>query len=164
MLSHLRLFAICDCLCPVTIWTVASRVLCPWDSPGKNTGVGCHFLLQGIFLTKGLNPCLLSLLNWQVGSLPLVPPGKPRISMCMLSHFSQVQLFVILWIVSHWFMGFSRQEYWSGLPCPSPRDLPDLGIELTSPAFQADSLPTEASGRPISMVSCKLEGAVESTA
>ena len=37
----------------------ALRLLCPWDSPGKNTGVGCHFLLQGIFLTQGLNPGLL---------------------------------------------------------------------------------------------------------
>ena len=35
------------------------RLLCPWDSPGKNTGVGSHFLLQGIFLTQGLNPGLL---------------------------------------------------------------------------------------------------------
>ena len=46
-------------------------------SPGKNTGVGGHFLLQGIFLTQGLNPCLLCLLHWQVGSLPLMPPGEP---------------------------------------------------------------------------------------
>ena len=52
--------------------------LCPWYSPGKNTGVGCHFLLQGIFLTQGLNPRLLHLLHWQAGSLPLVPPGKPN--------------------------------------------------------------------------------------
>ena len=36
-----------------------SKLLCPWDFPGKNTGVGCHFLLPGIFLTQGLNPCLL---------------------------------------------------------------------------------------------------------
>ena len=36
-----------------------TRLLCPWDSPGKSTGVGCHFLLQGIFLTQGLNPHLL---------------------------------------------------------------------------------------------------------
>ena len=42
-------------------------------------------------------------------------------------------------------MGFSRQEYWSGLPFPSPEDLPDLGIEPGSPALQADSLPTELS-------------------
>ena len=36
-----------------------SRLLCPWDSPGRNTGVGCHFLLQGIFWTQEWNPCLL---------------------------------------------------------------------------------------------------------
>ena len=50
---------------------------CPWDFPGKNTGVTCHTLLQGIFLTQGPNPHLLGILQWQVGSLPLAPPGKP---------------------------------------------------------------------------------------
>ena len=49
------------------------RILCPWDFPGKNTGVGCHFLLQGILLTQGSNPHLLCLLHWQTGSLPLSP-------------------------------------------------------------------------------------------
>ena len=44
-------------------------------------------------------------------------------------------------------MGFSRQEYWSGLPFASPGDLPDLGIEPGSPALQADSLPTELQGK-----------------
>ena len=39
----------------VTPWTVAYQLLPPWDSPGKSTGVGCHFLLQGIFLTQGSN-------------------------------------------------------------------------------------------------------------
>ena len=52
-------------------------LLCPWDSPGKNTRMGCCFLLQGIFLTQGLNPRLLCLLHWEPGSLPLGPPGKP---------------------------------------------------------------------------------------
>ena len=47
------------------------------DSPGENAGVGCHVLLQGIFLTQGSNLCLLCLLNWQAGSLPLALPGKP---------------------------------------------------------------------------------------
>ena len=51
-------------------------LLCPWDSPGKNTGVGCHALLQGIFPTQGLNLHLLCLLHWQAGPLPLAPPGK----------------------------------------------------------------------------------------
>ena len=44
-------------------------------------------------------------------------------------------------------MGFSRQEYWSGLPFPSPGDHPDPGIEPRSPALQADSLPTELRGK-----------------
>ena len=48
-----------------------SRVLCPWDSPGKNTGVGCHAFLQES------NLCLLCLLHWPAGSLPLAPSGKP---------------------------------------------------------------------------------------
>ena len=52
-------------------------LLCPWDTPGKNTGVGCHALLQEIFPTQGLNPGPLCLLHWQAGSLPLGPPGKP---------------------------------------------------------------------------------------
>ena len=43
---------------------------------------------------------------------------------------------------------FSRQEYWSGLPFPSPRDLSDPGFELRSPALQADSLPSELPGKP----------------
>ena len=41
-----------------TLWTVSRRPLCPWDAPGKNTGVGCHALLRGISLTQGLNLCL----------------------------------------------------------------------------------------------------------
>ena len=51
------------------------RLLCLWDSPGKNSGVGCHFLFPGIFLTQGLNPHLL---HWQAESLPLVLPGRPQ--------------------------------------------------------------------------------------
>ena len=47
------------------------------------------------------------------------------------------------------FMGFSRQEYWSGLPFPSPGDLTDPGIEPGSPALQADSLPSEPPGKPM---------------
>ena len=56
----------------VTLWTVACQA-----PPGKNTGVGCHALLQRIFPTQGLNPRLLYLLHWQVGSLPLAPLGSP---------------------------------------------------------------------------------------
>ena len=66
-----------DSLQPYGLWP--ARFLCPWDSPGKNTRVGCHALLQGIFPIQGLNPRLLHLLHWQAGSLPLAPPGKPRL-------------------------------------------------------------------------------------
>ena len=62
-----------------TPWTVAH--LCPWNSAGKNTGVGCHFLLQGIFPTQGSNPHLLHLLHWQAGSLLLSQRGSPRYSL-----------------------------------------------------------------------------------
>ena len=62
------------------------------DSPGKNTGVGCHFLLQGVFLTQELNPCLFSLLHWQAGSLPLVPPGKAQFENVVFSKSSLKQL------------------------------------------------------------------------
>jgi len=50
------------------------------DSPGQNTGVGCYFILQGIFQSQGLNPYLLCFLYWQAGSLPLAPPGKALLS------------------------------------------------------------------------------------
>ena len=53
-------------------------LLCPWDSPGvKNTGVGFHFLLQGVFPTQGLNSSVLHLLHWHLGPSPLAQPGKP---------------------------------------------------------------------------------------
>ena len=58
----------------------------------------------------------------------------------------------IPWTVAHQAplsMGFSRQEHWSGLPFPSPGDLPNPGVEPGSPALQADSLPTEIWGEPI---------------
>ena len=65
---------------------------------------------------------------------------------CKLSRFSCVRLIVTLWTVAHQAplsMGFSRQEYLSGLPCPPPGDLPYPGIEPGSPALQVDSLLSE---------------------
>ena len=66
LLSGIQLFAI--------LWTVAARLSCPWNFPGKNTGVGCYLLLQGIFLTQGSNSHLL---NWQADSLLLSYWGNP---------------------------------------------------------------------------------------
>ena len=61
-----------SCLNFATPWS--TKLLCPWDSPGKNTRVGCHFLLQGIIRTQGSNP---GLLHWRVNSFLSEPPGKP---------------------------------------------------------------------------------------
>ena len=61
-----------DAQLSATLWTLAS---CPWGCLGKDTGVGCHSLLQGIFLTQGLNLYFLGLLHQQAGSLLLPPPG-----------------------------------------------------------------------------------------
>ena len=73
-----------------------ARLLCPWDFSGKNNGVGCHFILQGIFLTQGLNSHPLRVLHWQVGSLPVSQPGTIYMytCVCMLSCLSRVQLCV----------------------------------------------------------------------
>ena len=65
MLSH-------DSLRPHGLWP--NRLLCPWESAGKNTGVCCHVLLQGLFPAQGSNPGLIGLLHWQVESLPLECP------------------------------------------------------------------------------------------
>ena len=85
--SQTSMFLMCVCTLScfscvrscVTPWIVPCRLLCPCDSPGKNIGMGCHALLQGIFPTQGLNPCLLCLLHWQACSLPLAPPRKPHV-------------------------------------------------------------------------------------
>ena len=75
-------------------------------------------------------------------------------SVCVLSHFSRVQLFATPWTVAlqaPLSEGFSRQEYWSGLPCCPPGDLPDPGVESRSPvdpALQVDSLPLSHRGNP----------------
>ena len=74
--------------------------------------------------------------------------------MCILSYFSHVQLFATPWPVAHQAplsMGFSRQENWSGLLCPTPGDLPKPEIKPMSPAapaLQVDSLPLSHQGMP----------------
>ena len=83
---------------------------------------------------------------------------------CVLSCFSRVHLVATPWNVAHQaplLVGFSRQEYWSGLPCPSPGDLPDSGIEPISPvapARQADSLALSHQGSLylFTTIECKL--------
>ena len=69
-----------------------ARLLCSWDSPGKNTGVGCIFPSPGDLLTQGLNLCLLCLLHWQVGSLPLAPPENSPPTSQSLEKLSSMKL------------------------------------------------------------------------
>ena len=113
--SHVRLF----------------EVLCPWDSPGKNIELGCHFLLQVIFLTQGLNLLLLHLLHWQADSLPLRHLGSHcLVCVCVLVAQSCLSLCdpMDCSFQAPLSMGFSRKVYWSGLPFsplgdhPCPRD------------------------------------------
>ena len=69
-----------------------------------------------------------------------------------MKSLSRVRLFVTPWTVDHQAppsMGFSRQEYWSGLPLPSPGDLPNPGIEPRSPALQAAALTSEPPGKSL---------------
>ena len=68
---------------------------------------------------------------------------------------SRVLLFATLWTVAYQAspsMGFSRQEYWSGLPFPSPGDLPDPGMEPGSPELEADTLTSEPPGKRLSLI------------
>ena len=137
------------------------RLLCPWEFPGKSTGVGCHFLLQGSPWPRDQTVSL----RWQVDSLPLrhaaatakslqsyltlcdpidgSPPDSavPGILQARtlewvaiafsnawtwkvkVKSLSRVRLLVTPWTAAHQAppsMGFSRQEYWSGVPLPSP--------------------------------------------
>ena len=72
-----------------------------------------------------------------------------------MKSLSRVQLFVTPWTVAHQAppsLGFSRQEYWSGLPFPSPGDLSDPGIKPRSPALQADALTSEPPGKPYKLL------------
>ena len=99
-------YAACPTLCEPMDCSLAGS--CLWDSPHKNTGVSCHALLRGIFLTQGLNQSLLCLLHWQKGSLPLAPLEKPlqvseNKSDSILDLFLQFNLCVLLLLlqVSH---------------------------------------------------------------
>ena len=102
LFSYVQLF--------VTPWTVAHQAPLSMGLSGKNTGVGCHFLLQGIISTQGSNPCLLHLLCWQAGSLTTVPPGEPTVGQ---NHLTQAYLIIKYWIYiilevkTKWLFGYT---------------------------------------------------------
>ena len=116
----------------------------PWTSPGQNTAVGSLSLLQGIFPTQGLNS---SLLHFRQILYHLSHQGSPKVKVKVaqlcLTLCSPWTIYTVhgLYTVHGIYMqstGFSRQEYWSGLPCPPPGALPNPGIKpasLASPAL-----------------------------
>ena len=116
---------------------------CPWDSPGKNTGMGYHALLQGIFPTQGLSPILLSLLHWHVNSLPLAPPGKPSEEMRLpksLELFSKSQTSKS---EQHFLLKNKKNSLYLavlGLSWGMQNLVPQPGIELKGPALGMQSL------------------------
>ena len=98
---------------------------------------GLPFPSLGDLSDPGIKPGSRAL---QVDSLPAELPGKPEncIERKKMKSLSRVQLFATPWTVAYHTplsMGFSKQEYWSGLPFPSPGNLPDPGMEPRSPAL-----------------------------
>ena len=99
-----------------------------------------------------------SVLGWEIpwaeepGRLQFMEQqGNDPLKWSEVELLSRVRLFATPWTVAQQAppsMEFSRQEYWSGLPFPSPGDLPDPGIKPWSPALQADALPSEPPGKP----------------
>ena len=96
--EHLACRIVCMLSHFIHVWLLCDPMDCSppgfsdhGDSPGKNTGVGCHALLQGIFWTQGSNPCLLHFLQWRAGSLPLAATSH-RITLYS-SWFPELSLF-----------------------------------------------------------------------
>ena len=118
---------------PYGLWP--ARPLCPWDSPGKNAGVG-----WGIFLTWRSNLLLLHLPHWQAGSLPLVPPGKPedfymeiKITVFFFPRTTSVQFSRS--VVSSSLRLYGLQQCQATLPVTSSWSLPKLmSIESVMPS------------------------------
>ena len=85
-ISILKVIACICMVCPVVSDSLKpyglqpTRLLSPRNSPGKNTGVGCYFLLQGLFPDSGSIPCFLCLLHWQTDSSTLASPWKPQVA------------------------------------------------------------------------------------
>ena len=130
------------------------------ESPGKlkNTGVGSLSLLQGNFPTQELNRGLLQFrqILYQLSCQRSKNTGTKSLQSCLT--------LATPWTVARQTplsMGSPRQEYWSGLPFPSPGDLPKPGIKPASPALQADSLPTELRGKPPSPLLATNYGSIQ---
>ena len=120
----------------------------PWSSPGQNIGVGSLSLPQGIFPNQGSNPgpphC-----RWILNQL--THREALILTKVKVKSISRVRPFATRWTVAYQAplsMEFSRQEYWSGLPFPSPGDLPNPGLESGCPGLQAEALLSEPPRKP----------------
>ena len=128
-----------------TLWTVAGRILCPWNSSSKNTKVGSHCFSRGSSWPRHQSQvsCIAGrfFTIWATKEAHKheseVAQSCPTLCNTMDCSYQAPQS-----------MGFSRQKYWSGLPFLSPGDLPNPGIEPRSPVLQAVSFLTETSGKP----------------
>ena len=99
---------------------------------------------MGTLNVRSMNQGKLDMIKQEMARLNIDIIGISELS--EVKSLSRVQLFATPWTVAHQAppsMGFSRQEYWSGLPFPSPEDLPNPGIEPRSPALRADALTSE---------------------
>ena len=129
--SHIRL---CD------PWTVARQAPLSMEFSRQEYWSGLICPPPADLPSLGIKPISPVFPVLQAGSLPTEPPGKPRCYYKTCWSLSHVRRFAIPWIVALQAplpMEFSRQEYWSGLPFPSPGDLPDPRVEPGSPALQA---------------------------
>ena len=113
-----------------------TRLLCPWDSPGKNTGVGCHAILQGIFPTQGSNPHLLCLLHWWKESESEVAQSCPTLCDPMDGNLPGS---AVHGIFQARILELAAISFSSGSSQP--------GIEPRSPALQTDALLSEPLGK-----------------
>ena len=134
--------------CTLSLHTQAHQICLP--STSGNSPLLCSTTASTFIQTSSSHFCFTVIAVYWSSHLQSHPsnPFLHQTRVCaMLSCFSCIQLFATPWTVAHQAplsMGFSRQEYWSGLPCLPPGDFPNPGIEpmsLTSPAWQADCLP-----------------------
>ena len=107
--------------------------------PRQESWSGLPFPPPGDLPNPGMERSSFCLLHWQAGSLPLVPPGNPILRVCVcVSHLvmSNSAIPLTAALQAPLSVEYSRQEYWSEFPFPSPGDLTDPGIEPGSPALQ----------------------------
>ena len=135
------------------VWLFAAhglpRLICPGDSLGNNTDWSrLPFPSPGDLSHQRSNSCLLHLLHWQVGSLPLVPPGCFRVMLCLLVHSSPTLCDRMDYSPPGSFVhGILQARILEWVAVPSSRDLANPRIEPRSPALQVDSLPSEPLGK-----------------